>query len=46
MGLREPGFRSGETASPKRDVVVKCDVLLHCSPSEIELGVWARDDLA
>ena len=46
MGLSEPGSRSGETASPKRDVVVKCDVLLHCSPGEIELGVWARDDLA
>jgi len=28
VGLNEPGSRSGETASPKRDVVVKSDVLL------------------
>jgi len=26
--LSEPGSRSGETASPKRDVVVMCDALL------------------
>ena len=46
MGLSAPRSRSGETTLPKRDVVVKCDVLLHCSPDEIELGVWVRDDLA
>jgi len=28
MGLSEPGSRSGDTVSPKRDVVIKLDVLL------------------
>ena len=28
MGLSEPGSRSGETVSPKRDVIIKFDVLL------------------
>jgi len=28
VGLSEPGSRSGETVSPKRDVAIKLDVLL------------------
>ena len=47
MGLSEPGSHSGETVSPKQDVVIKLDVFcLHCSLGEIELGVWASDGLA
>ena len=46
MGLSEPGSRSGETVSPKRDVAIKLDMCLHYSSGETELGVWARDDLA
>jgi len=38
--------RPGEMASPKRDVVAMRGALLYFSPSESEMGVWVRNDLA
>jgi len=44
--LSEPGSRPSEVASPKRDVVTMCDACLRFSSGELEMGVWARDDLS